>query len=178
VIERVSGETYEDYVRKHILKPVGITTMRLGHTLESQRATGEVKYYGGREGRAVLGPNFGKNVPLPYGAWNLEAMDAHGGWIASAPDVARFASALDEPKRFPALAGERMRNWFARDYVHAGALDGASALMARPNIDGVTWAILFNSRYGAAPNKDRKNLVDLIEPELVKTARAIKKWPQ
>jgi N-acyl-D-amino-acid deacylase len=177
VIERVSGETYEEYTRKHILTPLGIKSMRLGHTLESQRVPGEVKYYGGREGRAVLGPNIGKSVPAPYGAWNLEAMDSHGGWIASAVDVARFASALDDPKRNPALGGERIHNWFARDYKHAGALDGTSTLMVRPKLDGVTWTIFFNSRYGEGQGKDPKNLVDLIEPDLEKAARAVKKWP-
>jgi N-acyl-D-amino-acid deacylase len=177
VIERASGEAYEDYVRKHILRPLGIKTMRLGHTLESQRAPGEVRYYDNHENKAVLGPNFGKKVPAPYGAWNLEAMDAHGGWIASAVEVARFASALDEPKRFPALGGERIQNWFARIYVHAGALDGTSTLMARPKLDGVTWTIFFNSRYGDAQGKHPKDLTDLIEPELAKAARAIKKWP-
>jgi hypothetical protein len=104
-------------------------------------------------------------------------MDAHGGWIASAVDVARFASALDEPQRFPALGGERIHNWFARDYKHKGALDGTSTLMDRPKLDGVTWTIFFNSRYGEGQGKDPKNLVDLIEPELAKAAHAIKKWP-
>src|SRR6266852_1244544 len=41
VIERASGEKYEDYVKKRLLKPLGITGMRLGHTLEQQRAKGE-----------------------------------------------------------------------------------------------------------------------------------------
>ncbi|HEY1861081.1 MAG TPA: serine hydrolase domain-containing protein [Gemmataceae bacterium] len=177
VIERVSGESYEDYLHKHVLKPLGIKTMRLGHTLESQRAPGEVRYYDNHENKAVLGPSLGKKVPAPYGAWNLEAMDAHGGWIASAVDVARFASALDDPKRFPALGGERIHNWFARDYKHKGALDGTSTLMERPILDGVTWTIFFNSRYGEGQGKDPRNLADLIEPGLAKAARAIKKWP-
>jgi N-acyl-D-amino-acid deacylase len=30
-------------------------------------------------------------------------MDAHGGWIASAVDLARFAAALDDPKHSPLL---------------------------------------------------------------------------
>jgi N-acyl-D-amino-acid deacylase len=177
VIERVSGEKYDAYVKKHVLKPLGITGMRLGHTLEERRAKGEVKYYDHGEGTAVLGPQFGKKVPLPYGAWNLEAMDAHGGWIASAVDVARFASALDDPKRFPALSGERIKNWFAPVYIHNGALDGTSTQMARPKIEGVTWVVLFNSRRGEGQEKNPKDLVDLIEPELAKAARAVKKWP-
>jgi len=177
VIERVSGEKYDAYVKKRVLKPLGITGMRLGHTLEERRAKGEVKYYDHGEGTAVLGPQFGKKVPLPYGAWNLEAMDAHGGWIASAADVARFASALDDPKRFPALSGDRIKNWFAPVYIHNGALDGTSTQMARPKIEGVTWVVLFNSRTGEGQEKKPKDLVDLIEPELAKAARGVKKWP-
>jgi N-acyl-D-amino-acid deacylase len=177
VIERVSGEKCDAYVKKHVLKPLGITGMRLGHTLEELRAKGEVKYYDHGEGTAVLGPQFGKKVPKPYGAWNLEAMDAHGGWIASAVDVVRFASALDDPKRFPALSGERTKNWFAPVYIHNGALDGTSTQMARPRIGGVTWVVLFNSRTGEDQEKNPKDLANLIEPELAKAARAVKKWP-
>jgi N-acyl-D-amino-acid deacylase len=178
VIERASGEKYEDYVKKHLLKPLGITGMRLGHTLEEQRAKGEVKYYDAGEGRAVRGPQFGKKVPFPYGAWNLEAMDAHGGWIASAVDVARFASALDEPKRFPALGGERIKNWFSPVYIFNGGFNGTSTQMARPKINGVTWAVLFNSRYGESQGKNPKDLVELIEPELTKAAQDVKQWPE
>ena len=167
VIERASGEKYEDYVKKHVLKPIGVTTMRLGRTLEEKRAPGEVKYYDRHTGKAVLGPNLGKQVPAPYGAWNLEAMDAHGGWIASAVDVARFASALDDAKRFPALGGNFTQRAFKRDYEHRGALDGTSTLMARPNIDGVTYVVLFNARKGP---DEKKELADLINPELKKNA--------
>src|SRR5207249_712562 len=43
------------------------------------------------------------NVPWPYGGFCLESMDAHGGWIASAVDLARFASALHDPDHGPLL---------------------------------------------------------------------------
>jgi hypothetical protein len=32
---------------------------------------------------------------MPYGGFCLEAMDSHGGWLASARDLARFAAAMD-----------------------------------------------------------------------------------
>ena len=32
-------------------------------------------------------------MPWPYGGFHLEAMDAHGGWIGSAVDLARWAAA-------------------------------------------------------------------------------------
>src|SRR5262249_36305051 len=45
-------------------------------------------------------------VPWPYGGFHLEAMDAHGGWIASAVDLVRFASALDDPEHSRLLKPE------------------------------------------------------------------------
>src|SRR5687768_11493017 len=45
IIERVSGTTYEHYVKTVVLAPSGITKMRIGRTRLSERATNEVKYY-------------------------------------------------------------------------------------------------------------------------------------
>jgi N-acyl-D-amino-acid deacylase len=51
----------------------------------------------------------GKRVPWPYGGFCLESMDAHGGWIASAIDLARFAAALRDPDHSPLLKPKTMR---------------------------------------------------------------------
>jgi N-acyl-D-amino-acid deacylase len=59
---------------------------------------GEVKYYDVADGKglAVVGPGAGKDeVPIGYGTWRQETLDAHGGWIASASDLVKFAAALD-----------------------------------------------------------------------------------
>jgi N-acyl-D-amino-acid deacylase len=95
IIEKAAGKTYDQYVQEEVLRPAGATTMQLGRTLDSLRAEKEVRYYDPASGGSVFAPDIGKQVPQPYGAWNLEAMDAHGGWIASAVDLVRFASALD-----------------------------------------------------------------------------------
>lgn len=98
--------------------------MRIGRTLESGRAPAEVRYYVGRknrtQGRAVLGPRLGESVPLPYGGWYLEAMDAHGGWIASAPDLVRFASALGPSRTGTILQEASVRTMLARPEGRAG----------------------------------------------------------
>ncbi len=123
VIEKVSGKSYEEYVNKEILIPLGIKHMRLGKTLLSDRARGEVKYYfGGRnqEAAGVMGPNLGRPVPWPYGGWCLEAMDSHGGWIASAPDLVRFASAFENPARCKLLDEKSIQIMFARPKGIAG----------------------------------------------------------
>ena len=99
VIEKVSGSGYEEYVKKEVLAPLGIRRMRLGKTLRTGRAPGEVRYYAPGKGDGGHGAALGKPVPLPYGAWCLEAMDSHGGWIASAEDLVRFAAAFDDPEK-------------------------------------------------------------------------------
>lgn len=115
LIEKASGEPYGSYVKEHVLKPLGITQMQLGRTLPEDRAQDEVKYYepADKRGPAVVGKNLGQEVPLPYGTWNLEAMDSHGGWIASAVDLVRFASAFDDPARCPILKPESIADMFA-----------------------------------------------------------------
>lgn len=114
VIERVTGMPYERYICKRVLDPLGIRHSRLGQTLPSGRARGEVKYYDAKDRKdsAVMG-NVGDPVPLPYGTWCLEAMDAHGGWIASAPDLVRFASAFDTPQRCRILNASSIETMFA-----------------------------------------------------------------
>lgn len=104
VIEKVSGQTYEKCVQEKVLAPAGIRRMRIGASLDGRQAPGEVRYYTNGNGRAQnVFPGEPKQVPWPYGGFHLEAMDAHGGWIASAVDLARFAAALDDPQRSPLL---------------------------------------------------------------------------
>ena len=98
VIEKVTGLGYEDYVRHEVLGRMGIRGMQLGKTLARERAPGEVRYCmpSDRKGTSVFRAEPGR-VPVPYGSFCLEAMDAHGGWLASAVDLARFAAAMDAP---------------------------------------------------------------------------------
>ena len=98
VIEKVTGQPYEQYVRESILKPLGIERPRIGGSLESERVEGEVKYYDVHNGKglATVGPGAGKDeVPISYGVWRQETLDAHGGWIASVIDLVNFGAAFD-----------------------------------------------------------------------------------
>jgi N-acyl-D-amino-acid deacylase len=206
VIERASGQSYEAYVREHVLKPLGIHDMRLGKSRREDRAAGEVCYYDqkDRTGSPVVKPSrwTGKEVPLPY-VDCLEVLDAHGGWIASAVDMARFCSAFDNPqkcpllkppsfaamvRRPPGLAGFEDGKpkdvyygcgWEVRPYEqgpnlwHGGALDGTSTLMVH-RCDGYDWAVLCNTR----ESPDGKELSDLLDPEIHRVVDSIETWPQ
>jgi N-acyl-D-amino-acid deacylase len=120
IIEKVSGETYDNYVRKHVLAPLGAKASRLGKTLLAGRAPGEVTYHAKGTAPSVFAANLGKQVPLPYGAWCLEAMDSHGGWISSAVDLVRLASAFDKPEQCPILNKKSIATMFARPEGAAG----------------------------------------------------------
>jgi N-acyl-D-amino-acid deacylase len=104
VIEKLTGMPYEAYVKEKVLAPLGIHTMRLGASRLEGRAPGEVRYYQPGTAKSVFQADLNQDVPWQYGGWNLEAMDAHGGWIASAVDLARFAAAFDDPAHCPILS--------------------------------------------------------------------------
>ncbi|MCH2590567.1 MAG: beta-lactamase family protein [Planctomycetales bacterium] len=114
VIEKISGQSYERYVQARVLKPMGVTRMRIGRTRIEGRAKGEVRYHvdGEKVGLSVFEEDLGKRGSRAYGAWNLEAMDSHGAWIASAVDMVRFASALESPGRKPFLKMESLDEMF------------------------------------------------------------------
>lgn len=114
LIEAISGQSYERFIRQRVLAPAGIRDMRIGATLESRRARREVRYHtSGEELADNVFPEGPRRVPWPYGGFHLEAMDAHGGWIASAVDLARFAAALDDPNASPLLRPETIRTMYA-----------------------------------------------------------------
>jgi CubicO group peptidase (beta-lactamase class C family) len=121
VIEQVAGVSYEQHVQRTVLASLGIHRMKLGNTPAAQRAAHEVMYYDepDRTRPAVVG-KIDELVPTPYGAWSIEVMDAHGGWLASAVDLVRFASAFDDPQRCPILRPETIATMFARPNGSAG----------------------------------------------------------
>ncbi len=173
LIERVTNGSYEKYVQEQVLKPMGIESMRLGHTRLDQRAPREVRYYQPGKGRSVFHADLRQPVPLPYGAWNLEAMDAHGGWLASAEDLVRLAMSFDEPEHCPVLSANSIElmfekptelkddkdptfyyslGWMNRisdakqvNRWHTGSLDGTATILIRRH-DGWNMAALLNTR--------------------------------
>ena len=106
ILERLSNTTYEASVIDSTLRPLGIESMRLGRTRLEARFPGEVVYHHPGQSTSVFAADFGQPVPHPYGAWHLEAMDSHGGWIASAVDLAKFALAIQDRDNSPLLRPE------------------------------------------------------------------------
>ena len=173
IIEEITGQSYEGYVRSHILQPAEITRMRIGGTLIEDRAESEVRYYGypSQPLTSSVVPGAPNRIPWHYGGFHLQTLDAHGGWIASPTDLVRFVTALDgsrpaqileaetvnlmvsppDPRLEPDLQTHYGMGWAVRpleddaNWWHTGSLDGTHALLVRTH-HGMVWAALFNSR--------------------------------
>jgi N-acyl-D-amino-acid deacylase len=182
--------------------------MRLGATLPEKRARGEVKYYVRKDqtGPAVMGPNLGKQVPQPYGAWCLESMDAHGGWLASASDLVRFAAAFNDPQHCKILNRKSIEILFARPPGAAGhkpdgkPLDAyyACGWMVRPiggagaantwhtgSLDGTSTLLMrrhdgltWAALFNSRNNAKKFAPAAAIDPLLHEAADAVKNWPR
>jgi CubicO group peptidase (beta-lactamase class C family) len=122
VIEAATGQKYEPWVKKNVLGPVKAASMSLGKAIPEKRPKAEVRYYDskGQVGTCLYPPRAGRLVPLPDGAENMEAFEAHGGWISSAIDLVRFASAFDYGKKSPLLSDEAIKQMWARPEGEAG----------------------------------------------------------
>lgn len=124
VIEKLTGMTYENYVKDKVLAPLGVTAMRIGATRLEDRVEKEVRYYQSGTGKSVFQSDLDKTVPLPYGSWHLEAMDSHGAWIASASDLCKFAAAFDNPDDCPILSANSIKLMYERPTGRAGFDEG------------------------------------------------------
>lgn len=147
VIEAVTGETYENWVRENVLAACGSSMTIAGNTLVN-RQPGEVVYYG-------------LDDQDPYGM-QVSRMDSHGGWVTTATDYLRFLVRVDglppdllrpngitlmtTPSGLPGSNGYAC-GWHtttAGTWWHDGVLPGTRSIMVR-TADGFCWAALANS---------------------------------
>ncbi|HYW80254.1 MAG TPA: serine hydrolase domain-containing protein [Thermoguttaceae bacterium] len=197
ILEQVTGEPYDRAVERLVLRPVGITRMRLGKTRLEDRARDEVCYYvpDDRCDRSVF-PDVKQAVPIPYGPFYLEAMDSHGGWIASAADLVRLAASVDGTRKPRLLRPETVLlmesrpadiaedaaayyglGWNIRpigdsaNWWHAGSLPGTSSLVVRTH-HGLVWAVVLNSR-----GKDGNKLIGDMDRAMWRAVEQVETWP-
>jgi CubicO group peptidase (beta-lactamase class C family) len=162
VIERKTGLSYENYVKQNIFAPLGIYDIRLGKNRLEDKQEREVEYNSPFTTLSAYGT--GQLLPWQYGGTNFEAMDAHGGWIATARDLVRLLTAVDGfPSRPDILSASTIQTMvtpsatnpgYAKGWIvnsagtwwHGGSLFGTQSVMVRTFNGQLTWAIIFNGR--------------------------------
>lgn len=95
VIEKITGQSYASFATSSVLAPAGATGIVQGRTLwPTDREVVYYDYPGSGSGQDVFAPSLNAYTN-PYGNFYLEAMAAHGAWVASPVDLLRFQAALD-----------------------------------------------------------------------------------
>ena len=203
IVEKITGQSYEQYVKSEVLRPIGITRIRIGHTFLAGRAEGEVRYYDYPKAPLVesVFPNVTGRIPAPYGQVCIETSDSCGGWIASAIDLVRFAIAIDGRRPPALLRSETLQLMTARPppplwvgtfyyyglgwditpiagttgrWWHTGSLPGSFSILVRTH-DGYAWAALFNSAPEWGPSVTK--FYNELNQSLWQAAREVTEWP-
>ncbi|WP_406313848.1 beta-lactamase family protein [Streptosporangium sp. NBC_01639] len=193
IIEKVSGTTYESYIKQKLLAPAGITRMRLGRSLRAESPVSEVNYTSKYTNKSVVDES-GTVVPYPYGGFSMPNQDANGGWTASAVDLVKFAMVFDAAG--PVLNAASIAKLFAKPETgvngngswygggwwvrtsgsgintwHNGSMPGTFSFLARMS-SGVSYCAVFNRR-----EEEGSLDFDSIDPLLNKAAVAVTSWP-
>lgn len=193
IIEKVSGLSYESYVKQKLLAPAGITRMRLGRSLRTERPTSEVDYYSKYTNKSVVDTS-GTVVPYQWGGFNMPNQDANGGWLASAVDLVKWGFVFNGTG--PVLSAASIAKVFAKPEIgiqdggwwygggwsvrasgtgintwHNGSMPGTFSFLARLS-NGVSYAAIFNRR-----EEEGSPDFDGIDPLLGKAQAAVTSWP-
>ena len=170
VIEKISGQSYESYVQQKILNPIGATLTKIGKSKISEKVKYEVTYYD-------------NNSPY-YPNLNVERMDAHGGWISSSVDLARFLVHFDGLSSKPDLISRStydlmvtpssQNDHYAKGWSvnslhniwHTGSLPGTGSMFFSSPSKGICAVFLMNYRWK-----------DDIDPMLWDIINGIENWP-
>jgi CubicO group peptidase (beta-lactamase class C family) len=167
VIAKVSGQSYESFVRDQVLAPIGVYAMSVGQSHVTQRGPFEVKYYpyNGEALRESVFSGEGK-VPAPYSV-DMLTHESSGGWIASAIDLTRVMTAIDGSRVSGLLSADSRLQLTAKPnpsftgtgwygfglfvgptvdtYYHGGVLSGTGSRLDH-EASGYTFAILVNTQ--------------------------------
>ena len=151
VIEKLSGQDYESYIRENVLEPSGVENMQVAGSKLADRKVNEVKYYGQN----------GQN-PYGYADGMLARIHPAGGWIASAIDLLRIMTHIDgfttvpdilQPSTLTIMTTPSNNSVYAsglrvngsNNWWHGGSLSGTRTWIVRA-ANGYCWSILTNTR--------------------------------
>jgi len=189
IVALKSGMSYEDYVTFSILKPLGINDIHIGKSFYHQNLIYEVRYYeNSGTSKCLAFDGSGVLVPRTYGGNSIELMAAAGGWVASAPELARFLTAIDgkgnQPDILrketidmminPSVTGKGLFGWRGADKSgtawRTGTLSGSTSLVMKQS-NGITWVVLLNT---SVPSRIIHNK---IAETMFSAQRSVKQWP-
>ncbi len=189
--------SYGNVVQSEVMIPLGLKRPFLGRSYLSQRAPGEVLYHPRIPGVArTVRSSSGAWVPVQYGGWSQENMNANGGWVMAPADYAKILASFDAGDAspllpastaqqmwtppFPQVSTEALRGWFRTKmndaankphwvYNHNGGLPGTSTIGFRRD-DGLSIVVMCNADIKGGLNYTHVAQLNSI-------ANKVKSWP-
>lgn len=161
-IERVTGESYWDYVTKNVLEPAGCYSFRPATNYFEERHPNESRYYAPDDELVEEYNGSGRMVSRVYGGNDVNALKGAGGWCTSAADFARLVAATDGDSRLKDVISRQSvatltahsddeklsRGWSECDgrgkWTRTGTLSSTHTLVERFP-DGQCWVFITNT---------------------------------
>lgn len=160
VIERVTNEGYEEFVKANIFEPLNIYDAHLSENWDSLRYNNEARYYEVSDAKPIIAFDGSKELVMKSrGGNDVKTLGAAGGWIISAINLTKFILAIDGDDRFPdiiskksvatmAVADKKFQplgwRWVMDGKLwRSGSLAGTTAL-AVSRSDGYTYVFISN----------------------------------
>ena len=111
IIEKVSGQSYEEYLSENIFKPAGMNTT--GYRMPDWDSHVVAHYYAEDE-------DLGGFLERPYPQWNLLG---NGGILTTTGDLYRYHLALEGEEILSAAAKEKFYRPFLDDYAYGWSIE-------------------------------------------------------
>lgn len=170
IVSKVSGMSYEQYVKKYILNPLGIFDMGIGYSYKNQRLKNEVLYY--EADSSYVAFDYRSNVldsvmvRRAYGGTDIQTLGSAGGWVANVTDLMKFILTIDGIDNVPDILTQSTidtmvcvdkgfdpigwRTVIDSCWYRSGTLAATSAMIAR-HPDSLCYVVLLNSANHRGP---------------------------
>ena len=112
IVTKVSGMSYEQYIKSHILNPLGVYDMSIGYSDKNKRLKNEVFYYEADSSYIAFDYRTKERdsvmVRRAYGGTDIQTLGSAGGWVASAIDLIKIILTVDGYNTVPDIISEMM----------------------------------------------------------------------
>ena len=190
VIEQVTHQEYESYVRDSIMAPIGCYDMHIANNFRREKRENEVFYYETKEAVEDMEEacdGSGRIVMKSDGVNNVKLLSGAGGWVTSSVELLRFVASIDGNAEKPDILSKKSIEIMTRDNDHdkpigwasvdgaewlrSGSMSGTSALVKRQS-DGYTWVFISNSSAWIGLHLSRH-----ISTDISQAIAKVKEWP-
>ena len=173
VIEKVTGQDYETFMKENVLEPAGCFDMHIAENFYQDKYPGETRYYVPDDDEMVEAYNgSGEMTVKCYGGNDVRSLLGAGAWVTSCAELARFVASIDGRPEVPDILSPesvaQMTEYFdertyslgwndtnpEHGWTRTGTFAGTTALI-KYFPDGECWIFMSNTSTWRGPGLAR-----------------------